>query len=255
MYTCQRCQNEFNLSYKVSQSYMPKFCSKECRFPTRQLEELKKDCLFCGEPIRPKLYTSQRQFNALTYCSKRCKSLHQKGGKYNSRAQLLIDIKRLINSQGRYVPRDFICKELGVGSSTLNRWNISTVKVNRELGYKQPSSMVEELVYEYLAKLLPNSTIEREKSYEGLVGQGGRLLRYDISIDNTLLIELDDSSHWDTTHKYYNNRHKEHDYLKDVYAQQQGLKLLRVQFKSLKDDLATMKTRVYNFLQTQGYSL
>lgn len=198
---------------------------------------------------------SSKQAANSKYCCKSCKAKDEKGSKWSNKTSLVIAIKKLIKTKGRYVTVSEILSTLDVSSSTLYRWNISTININKQLGYKCPKAYIEVLVEQHLKQNYPSVSVVRQKTFEELKGPKGGQLRYDICIDDTQgLIEVDDKSHWDTSHIYYSPQHCENDRRKDIFAQQLGIPLLRVKFTSIGKDLTYVLNEVDKFMSSLGYS-
>jgi hypothetical protein len=169
-----------------------------------------------------------------------------------SKAQVLSRLKRYIKAKDRYCPIRELCKIPRVSSSVINKHNISIVNLNKELGYKQPHNKVELVIEEYLTNLLPNSLIETQKTFKDLVGESGRPLRYDLCIDNSLLIELDDPTHWDHTSRWASPKRSDYDSKKDRFAVSKQIPLLRVRFTGMSD-VGAIKDSILIYIQTYGY--
>lgn len=249
MYRCQRCEKKFELAYKVSTSFVPKYCSKECR---NYRNHAVKRCLFCKVEIKPTYHKSTTQRISERFCTKSCAGKFQKGLAYLSRDQLIISIKNLIKSKGRYVTVKEILKATHVSCRTLNHLNISAIELNKCMGYKKPQSIIEDLVYEWLCKSFPKTLIERQKKFDGLVGLTGHPLRVDFLIGNKVVLELDDPSHWNPTHKFYTEEGAKRDALKDTFFSSKSINLLRIKYTKASD-FELVKTQICTFLSDQGY--
>lgn len=250
-FICEVCGNKFSVSYRISNGFIPRFCSKECRYLNASNKRYFK-CIVCGKTFRPSYGLPKNKI--LNYCSKACagRSKTYKGFKrYWSKSMLEADIKKLIKSKKKYLTFETIKKELSISSRIIYKFNISTIMCNKEVGFKQPFSMMEMLIEDFLIDELNLEGVVREKTFDDLLGVGARKLRYDFYIKNlNLLIELDDSSHYDITHKYYSEKHVKNDLIKDKYAYDNAITLLRIKYKTVKNDLTKVFDEITSYLNS-----
>ena len=114
-----------------------------------------------------------------------------------------------------------------------------------------------------------NSKIQKiyyipQKKFDGLIGLGNGLLSYDFYLPNlqhNLLIEYDGIFHYEPI-KYYKNepikyaeerlrKQQEHDRLKDEYAQNNNIKLLRIPYWDF-DNIESILSKELNLIEVVG---
>lgn len=90
--------------------------------------------------------------------------------------------------------------------------------------------------------------VERQASFPGLVGIGGRLLKFDFRLVGTsILVEIDGPQHYVMSDTYHKKSGLVHDRLKDDYAKREGYQLVRVDariHKSPKSMMGFLRPRV-----------
>ena len=94
-----------------------------------------------------------------------------------------------------------------------------------------------------ISELLEENNINyaREVSFSDLKSDNGRVLRYDFAIlgeDDKIvrLIEFDGPQHYDPADKWYSEEAVERDAMKDKYAKERGLDLIRVKY-NMRDNI------------------
>ena len=145
------------------------------------------------------------------FCSNACAQSTQ----YPRKHMLVTAIKSLIKLRNKYTPLNIIIKKLSISSRRLSHHKISVIELNKNLGFKKPSSMMEFLVEELLISY--NVNYKREHSFASLKYK--YVLRFDFYLcDDNILLELDDSSHYDKNNPYFSDEVVKKDKLKNDFV-------------------------------------
>ena len=192
-------------------------------------------CKFCGKVFIPNYRISKKK--TLHFCSKSCKAKFQEttvANKIWSRKSLENKIKSLIKQELRYLTRKEIEMMLRISSGTISKYKVSIIKINKELGYTKPKSLFEQKVAKQLKTIFPKLNIIREKIFKDCLSPKGYPLRFDFYIkDLNILVEADGFQHYNKNNPYYSYYYKQCDCIKDNYALEKGIKLIRIKYKPI----------------------
>lgn len=134
--------------------------------------------------------------------------------------------------QGRYVTAMELQNYLGFSRSTIFNAVGSLAELNASLGFFSDNYGFEGLVRAAILEIFPEEELVRQKKFDDLVSAKGRRLRYDFYLPRlNLLIEADGDQHYVEEAKWYTDSLFERDRLKDKYAEENGITLLRVRYK------------------------
>lgn len=167
---------------------------------------------------------------------------------YNSKANLIDDMKRLIKKEGRYLTRLEICDKLNFNHHLLEYFKISTLMMNKQCKMKPVKniSAFEHFCYETLAKVYKD--IEQQKILPNCVSPKMYPLKYDFYIPSlNVLIECDGEQHSDPDHFLMSDYRMECDRIKNQYATDNGITLIRIPYCR---DLT--KEEVYKYVKSNG---
>lgn len=165
------------------------------------------------------------------FCSKSCAAKYRvkEFSEPLTKETIEKEIIDFVNTQNSYCSYTEISKGIKRSSKTLSKFNINIVELQRDMGFIKPKSFFEQKVYENL-KLIYND-IECEKSFDGLVSPKGYSLRVDFFIPSAnLIIEADGSQHTDVKNPMYSYYCSECDNLKNLYAQEKNILIVRVPY-------------------------
>lgn len=198
-----------------------------------------KTCAHCGVQFDD-IYVSTDGYSYnlnKTYCTMSCasKSKTNKGcimpdiGKDALKQEAIT----FMQEKNEYCTQDELCSGIKRSSKTLLKHGLKVSELNRELGYAKPKSSFQEKVGEILSSEFPN--VEREKTFEGLVGTTGYPLRVDFYIPElNTVIEADGSQHKDPNHpwrEFKNGTVAQYDDIKNKFFEDKGITLQRVPYK------------------------
>lgn len=195
-----------------------------------------KSCKYCNKTFEP-VYTNKAGYsyinNAVIFCSKRCAA---KDKKTVEKQQIVQDIIDYVTEKNRYCTKDEILKGVKRSSKTLTKLQISIVGIQEALGLTKPKSIFAEKVYTYLKKVCDN--IECEKTFEDLRSSKGYLLRLDFYIESlNIIVEADGTQHIDENNPWYTSYLKNCDAIKDSYAKDNGICMVRIPYtKNVTDN-------------------
>lgn len=190
-------------------------------------------CEFCGNEftLSHKLYGKNKD-KIIKYCSKECAAsaiILQKRPNFYSKKELIRHIEQIIQKNNRYTTTQEVIDELHISCKTLTKYKISILQINKSLGYKKPQSMFEYLVGMYIDELFKD--VEYQKTFPDCLSPKGYELRYDFYISScNLLIEADGTQHYDKTNPNYNEYASMCDDIKDKYALDNNINLIRIPY-------------------------
>lgn len=200
-----------------------------------------RNCANCGG-VFSLVYTDSRGYKSIldtTYCSRSCastSSLKINKGCITAdvgRDALKQEALTFIQQKGEYCTKEEICSGTNHSSKTFAKHGLKISELNEELSFNKPKSKFQEDVGKILKENFAN--IEKEKRFEGLVGNTGHPLRVDFYIpEANLVVEADGSQHHDAKHpwgKWNNGTVKEYDGIKDKFFEEKGIRLVRVAYK------------------------
>lgn len=148
----------------------------------------------------------------------------------NFKHSLVASIHTIIEKSEKVLSVDEMCITLGIGRHRLHRLGIYLYEIYESLGIKPPYSFFENKVYEHLITIFSIETVERQKTFEGLKSKNK--LRYDFYIPSiNLLVEADGPQHYDTNHWHYSDGTTQRDELKNRYALENGINLVRIRYE------------------------
>jgi len=153
--------------------------------------------------------------------------------KIGSISELIEKVSKIIMSNGVYTPTRVISDVLGISPSILSYYNIDIMEMNANLGYVKDNGYFEHSVKKCLEDIYPSHVICRQKSFNNCLSFKGRPLLFDFYIEaiNTL-IEADGPCHYDTRHPWYSEKVVERDLLKNRFAMDNGILLIRIPYVS-----------------------
>ena len=244
---CNHCRKE---QLRQSQARRCMFCgtentkSKVCRqCQLKGAHSPQKICLCCSTifPGESDVWTDN------AFCSHECKHTWLLQHTTNKNACITKeDIEAKISELLLGNPKlssDTIIRALGLNAGTLVRKNVRISEIRKQLNLpsqKYKGSLFEDDVYDILVK--EGLDVKREYTFPDL--KCSRYLRYDFYIPQlNLLVEADGEQHY--THKTPWENTKtvvKHDSIKNAYARENGINLLRVRY-----------FRYYNKLKVQNF--
>lgn len=161
------------------------------------------------------------------FCSKSCATAYQRGSLTES--VLVDEIIAFITSKNRYCTKEEIQKGVKRSSKTFTKFGISIKHIQESLGFTKSKSHFEEMIYTKLKKHFTN--IECEKTFEDLLSPKGFNLRVDFYIKElNLIVEADGTQHCDKSNPWYDSYYANCDSLKNEYAKQQNINIVRIPY-------------------------
>lgn len=196
---CKHCGSTYSNVYKVDNRWeytlSTDFCSKSCSSKARGL-------VGCLQPDR-------------------------------GRDKLIEQAVSVINANGRYTTSDEIFHEIRCSSKSFTKHDIKVSELNSQQGFSKKGSAFEERVSKILNDMF--ESVERQKTFNGMVGNTNYPLRVDFYIaDKNLVIEADGDQHSDPNHPWYvfkNGTTAEYDSIKETYLARQGISVVRIPYK------------------------
>lgn len=147
-------------------------------------------------------------------------------------AKLLDDIIcSYIAEQNHYVGVVSVMSELGISHDCLrSHYHVDVKRINHELGYiNKRQSWFEDEADKMLRTMFGTHNVSREHTFEDCRSLKNWMLRFDFYIaDKKLLVEVDGKQHNDDTNGFYREENKQNDAIKDKYASDHGLLLIRI---------------------------
>lgn len=147
-------------------------------------------------------------------------------------AKMLDDIIcSYIAEQNHYVGVVAIMSELGISHDCLrSHYHIDVKRINHELGYiNKRQSWFEDEADKMLRAMFGATHVSREHTFEDCRSLKNWMLRFDFYIaDEKLLVEVDGKQHNDNTNCFYREENRQNDAIKDKYASEHGLTLIRI---------------------------
>ena len=225
---CKDCGKPFT----HKSSGVPVRC-EDCRdHPRVQAEE---PCAFCGKTFTRSTTEYPR------FCSRVCSSngINAEGlSGAKDKGFVLSKMLEFIKEAEHTPSMEEISEYAGVGDNYhTERLDLGVEDLFGMAGRKNKSlfpSKFEERVYHSLLKQgLSNEHITRQKKFPGLYYKHkGMLLRYDFFIEHlNLIVEVDGEQHGMREHPLYNcEQLKASDALKDAYAAEHGIRLVRIPY-------------------------
>lgn len=160
---------------------------------------------------------------ALLYTSSCSKQLKRRGMK---------DLVEAYTYQiGRFVPVVVLAKALGLCYQTLRKWlPQSSSQIQRKIGIiNNRASWFQDIAYKVLLDMFPHSSVLRQYTFPKCISSKGYMLRFDFYIPQlNLLIQVDGSQHTDVCNPYYRSQQVANDNVKQIYADQNNIQLMRV---------------------------
>lgn len=224
-FVCDNCGKTFSRSYQVPSTVVLKYCGKDCRSQAQSKPRQTRTCLQCGQVFSP----SYRTAKLLQFCSRRCKSLHQRTEtrKWFTRDELVEQIRAELQKAGKYLTADEVRMRIHITTRTLTRHHISISAIQREMGIERPHHVFEAEVGQVLAELYQD--LRYEQSFDDCVSPRGFLLRFDFYAPQArLLVEADGTQHTDLKNPYASEYYMECDAVKTKWAADHGYLLVRV---------------------------
>lgn len=206
------------------------------------------NCETCGQrrEQNPGYCRGQHQ----RFCSKSCRMIFTRR-RWHSKQEIHRAAVQAVKGAGRYLTQKELMRALACSDSTLRKFGLSVVKINKEAGVKKPPRLFEYLVGISIRNLFPGYSVETQKDFPDLLGSSGyRPLHYDFYLPELrLLIEADSNYHTDPNSANY-ERTVLHDKMKTEYAEQRGDHLVRIPYSRAVDD-DYVRPFVENFLPLQ----
>ena len=189
-------------------------------------------CIFCKK-VYSLSYTDKHGYSHnlnTSYCSKSCSTSAQ-------RSVTVEDLKNkaigFVKQAEKYSTKEEICKGVGHSSKTFLKHKLSFTEINHEAGFSKPKSAFQERVRMFLESRFEN--IEHEKTFSGLTGKTGHLLRVDFYIPEiNTVVEADGSQHLYPNHPWGTHKNgtvAEYDNLKNDFFEKEGICLVRIPYK------------------------
>ena len=186
-------------------------------------------CKICGKEFSPNYKISSKRI--LYYCSQKCKNIaiKKQRTKFYNKTQLENAIKKEIKKENRYLTLQDICNLLHISSTTLSKFRVSILSLNKEIGMKKPKSVFEDKIKTYFFQHFPDCV--EEKEFNDCLSPKGYKLRFDIYIPSkNLLIEADGSQHYDINNPNYNEYQHQCDTIKDKWCEKNKICLIRIKY-------------------------
>ncbi len=140
--------------------------------------------------------------------------------------------REYILEQQRYVTAMELQDVLGFSRSTIFKAVGSLAELNAELGFYSDNYGFERQVRAALTETFPGEEIVPQKKFDDLISPKGRRLRYDFYLPRlNLLVEADGDQHYVEEAKWYTESLFERDRLKDRYAEENGIHLIRIRYR------------------------
>lgn len=191
-----------------------------------------RDCVYCGKTFSL-IYTDRFGYKSIlntTHCSKSCAGKNSKTVQPELLEKEVLDF---IREKNEYCTKEEILKGVGRSGKTFRKNGLKISEFNSKLGFKKPKSKFQEQVGNFLNEKF--DLVEKEKKFEGLVGNTGYPLRVDFYIPETnTVVEADGSQHKDPKHpwsEFKNGTVKEYDEIKDKFFKEHGINLCRIPYK------------------------
>ena len=166
-------------------------------------------------------------YQKTTYCSKSCATTVQRGA--ISKETVETEVIEFLTSKNTYCLNADVLKGISRSSKTLTKMGISIKGIQDSLGFTRNCSMFQEKVYTELKHYFTD--IICEATFTELRSPKGYPLRVDFFIENcSLIIEADGTQHSDKQHMWYSEYAHECDLLKEKFAKENNLLLLRIPY-------------------------
>lgn len=183
-------------------------------------------CMQCGKVFSPLFYASTPR----KFCSDECSAAWHTGyerGKFHSREELYAAMQQAVLSSGHYLAQAKLLRATHCCYETMRKFDISPVEINYSVGMLPERNSAELTAYYILKKHLPD--LRSDHVFYDCLSPKGNVLRYDLySQDKNLLIEIDGAHHdWDTKQEGL-QLVQECDRIKDAYANEHGINMVRV---------------------------
>jgi very-short-patch-repair endonuclease len=134
-----------------------------------------------------------------------------------------------IKSVGRYVESHELRTKTGFSRAAIFGSLGSLRELNASLGHYPSNLGYERLIGMFLQELFPDYTIERQKTFPGLLHK--KSLKYDFYVkDIPLLVEVDGAQHYDPENRWYSEEGTVRDGKKNKYAEESGISLVRIPY-------------------------
>jgi len=226
--TCIDCEDVFTHSTTGT----PKRCPS-CRVKPKMMSL--KPCEGCGKHFK------HNRTDYTRFCSLTCATLgiHAEGLANGLNKDVIQGIMVEFIKNARHTPTiEEASEAAGVGENYHSQVLNLTVEDLFELAGRKnkslfPSKFEERVYYSMLDLGFTNTDINRQKSYPGLKGPSGRWpVRFDFYINSlNLLVEADGEQHTMDKHLMFDcESTKACDALKDAYADEHGIKLVRIPY-------------------------
>ena len=141
------------------------------------------------------------------------------------------ELIQYIISKNRYVTSVEFAAQSGYSKSTIYKAVGSVLDLNNGLGFYSINMGFEEMVFEMLSELFQEVIIIRQATFQDLISDKNRKLRFDFYLPElNLLVEADGPQHFDESAKHYTERLVYNDNIKNSYAEDKKITLIRVRW-------------------------
>jgi len=243
-FQCKTCQKAFNSPSKDAQ-----YCSRSCKGRIWTAESLR---IACIEAIKKanKYLTKDELTQAVGISPKRlfelgisATEINEVAGGYKliragkcltaTAEEIVQAAKEKAIQLGRFVGSGEMSELLGVSTSKIER-SYSTIDLMAGLGFSPPYNIFEGKVYKILSRLFEK--IECQKSFDDLKSPKNRPMWYDFWIPKyRVLVEADGDQHYRENNIWNTEGVVERDKLKDEYAIQNNITLVRIPYSNRID--------------------
>lgn len=197
-----------------------------------------KICKFCNKKFYKEYSTKDGRITCTSntvqtiFCSKSCATKYQRSGVELSKDLIEREIIDYIILKNKYCTLKEITIGIKRSSKTINKFNISILELNRNLGFTHKKGIFSGSIYRVLKEQYNN--IVCEYTNENLLSPKGFKLRIDFYIPSeNLMIEADGLQHYDVNNTWYSEYLKECDEIKNQYCLDNNIKLVRIVYKTL----------------------
>lgn len=104
-------------------------------------------CVYCG-----KTYIPKNRNRVSKFCSRECYYASKRQHIPETREDFINKSLKIIKSKNRYVPQKELVEELNISESTLNKFNVSVIELNKLAGYDQPILRNKKIKCKYCGK-------------------------------------------------------------------------------------------------------
>jgi hypothetical protein len=194
--------------------------------------------------VNKKKYHTRSNYTIIQkYNNKKCKYIYKKK-QYERKCKKNI-YKTYLMSNTKKIIKSIYAHNTLYNCNKCNWKHISKYEINKHIKYNHPKKYTKKNIpgkskgEKKISYFLHLNKIKftMEKTFNNLYGIGGRLLRYDFSFyinKKHMLIEYDGEYHYKIikgrTNKYILKKQQLHDKIKDNYAKQNNISLLRIPY-------------------------